>query len=906
MKFLLLLAFTLMSLLQVGYPQNTNRVKVIHIIPSEDTGQDYSPWLTDHLDTLIQSSWGKNQQWVDVKLIFQYRSTLSKLSLYDANGIFADNPASIYALKDNHYTFLGLFDGSKYNTYVDLNIPNPVVADAIVVRKFGNNIPQKIKIYGEQINGAVSADTINNTNPLLKAKPATLIGYKIPINPKKWYQLNHFDYGLDALFDGNIINEVFTGWGKVLENYDAYYPLEIGETINIQSVKFYDGNGIFINKPFKLYGITAQWERVLIATFAGNAYNQWVGPNPKDMFNFVIPEPSKANFRYLVINSFDKYPREMELYGTYTPSTVSYTLPPLKDIKMKDAFGINAFEWDFLTKENASVLDENKVKTFKPFTAFRQYMDWERLEHFENVYTYNPCYNGGWNYDAIYERCKIEGIEVLPCLQGVPDWLFNSYPDSTYHDSQIIPARYGYSFTDPNAYRDQAQVGFQYVARYGSNTQVDKRLLSVFDQPRWIGDSPNTLKVGMNIIKYIECGNERDKWWKGRKAYQTAREYAANLSAFYDGHKNTMGPGIGVKNADPNIKVVMAGLASADPGYVRGMIDWCKEFRGFKADGKVDLCWDIINFHLYSDNANSTQSGTSTRAKAPEISSAPTIAKEFVQLAHEHAYDMPVWVTELGFDLNQESILKAIPIANKSASITQADWGLRSALMYNRLGIEKSFFYKLYDFNLNDPIRFSSSGLIDSLGNRRPIADYFLQTKNLIGEYIYKETISQDPLVDRYDLNGKSAYVLMIPDEVGRTANYTLNLENISKIKIYHPKSGSDQMDSLIVKCPSEKFEVTVSETPTFILLEKDPIDNGNKITTVYPNPSSDAIFILIDDIAKINYVKLTNIKGTTLFETKNINTNEINIKALPSGNYFLTVHLKDGSIENHKVMISK
>ena len=80
----------------------------------------------------------------------------------------------------------------------------------------------------------------------------------------------------------------------------------------------------------------------------------------------------------------------------------------------------------------------------------------------------------------------------------------------------------------------------------------------------------------------------------------------------------------------------------------------------------------------------------------------------------------------------------------------------------------------------------------------------------------------------------------------------------------------------------------------------------GIKITTVYPNPSSDAIFILIDDIAKINYVKLTNIKGTTLFETKNINTNEINIKALPSGNYFLTVHLKDGSIENHKVMIAR
>lgn len=34
-----------------------------------------------------------------------------------------------------------------------------------------------------------------------------------------------------------------------------------------------------------------------------------------------------------------------------------------------------------------------------------------------------------------------------------------------------------------------------------------------------------------------------------------------------------MGTGIGVKNADPNIKVVMAGLASPNPDYVRGMID---------------------------------------------------------------------------------------------------------------------------------------------------------------------------------------------------------------------------------------------------------------------------------------------------------------------------------------------
>jgi hypothetical protein len=82
----------------------------------------------------------------------------------------------------------------------------------------------------------------------------------------------------------------------------------------------------------------------------------------------------------------------------------------------------------------------------------------------------------------------------------------------------------------------------------------------------------------MGLIKYIECENERDKWWKGRKAYQTAREYAANLSAFYDGHLNTMGAGVGVKNADKTIQVVMAGVALANTDYFNAM-KWLKDER---------------------------------------------------------------------------------------------------------------------------------------------------------------------------------------------------------------------------------------------------------------------------------------------------------------------------------------
>ena len=195
---------------------------------------------------------------------------------------------------------------------------------------------------------------------------------------------------------------------------------------------------------------------------------------------------------------------------------------------------------------------------------------------------------------------------------------------------------------------------------------------------------------------------------------------------------------------------------------------------------------------------------------------------------------MPVWITELGYDLNQGSPLKAIPIANKSEYITQADWALRSSLMYNRLGIERSFFYELYDDNFENPIQFGSSGLIDKNDIRRPAADYIYQTNKLMGDYVYKETISQDPLVDRYELNGKSVYILVVPDEKARTSKYTLDLPSVSKATIYTPKIGADAMDEVSISSIEGEFLLTVTETPIFLIPTE--INTTQKRATKIPN----------------------------------------------------------------------
>ena len=735
-------------------------------------------------------------------------------------------------------------------------------------------------------------------------------GTKITLDPKRWYQVTNATNGLDGLFDGNTQEEVLTGWGKIINYYDAYYPLHDGEEITLESIKFFDFTGSTVDQPMILSVINDQWQRIPVASFTGTVFNGWVGPYPDRGSNsseFKLDSPV-SNIRYLVLTIPNILPTEIELYGSHTPAGPSNAPARTKNIKLKDLFGVNGYEWNFQDGAHTESLVEAKVTAAKSFSGLRHYMDWEKLEADEGVYSYNPTRSGSWNYDLIYQRLKQENIEVLACLKTLPHWMLASYPEGE-RDSENVPVRYGKDFKDPLSYIEQAKVAFQYAARYGSNKNVNPALLSVSTIPRWTNDSPNEIKIGLDLIKYIECDNERDKWWKGRKGYQTSREYAANLSAFYDGHKNTMGHAIGVKNADPNMKVVIGGMVTG-PDFLKGMVDWCKEFRGYRADGSVNLCWDVVNFHLYTDDASSSQGGNSTRGAAPEKTNANEILANFVKTAKEVSQGQPVWNTEAGYDLHQSSPLKAIPIGSKSAQQTQADWILRTSLFSARHGVEKVFYYQMYDDNPEYDWMFGTSGLINDDFSRRPVADYFVQTSKLFGDYVYKETIHNDPLVDRYELNGKSLYILAVPDEVGRTAEYTLNLGGSGAASVYTPTVGSDNMAVEQKNIVNGKITVTASETPIFVI--SGSLSNARMASAapelpatspvteelnVFPNPAID--FVNIEFANEINGdvdLKVFDAATGKLFKNQRIRkmdnklSHKLGLTRLPVGSYIIEV----------------
>ena len=535
---------------------------------------------------------------------------------------------------------------------------------------------------------------------------------KIPIVASRWYQVVNAENGLDGLFDGFLDRSVQTGYNKLLDNYDAYYPLRNGETMTINRVRLYDFNDQNLDKPFTLSIITADWKRIPVARFTGERYQEWVGPDPKQPGEFRLKTPI-SGARFLLINTSGAYPSELELYGTYVPGQSTKTAPPVRQTPFRQAVGVNMFEWNMEEASRSWEVDESRIPALRSFAGVRHYLDWEKLEAKPGDYSYNMTLSGGWNYDAMYERLKAEHIDVLACLKTIPKWLENLYP-ANQRDYGNNPVRYGADLSQPESYREQARVAFQYMARYGYNKRIDPRLVTVTaEHPHWA--PANQKKIGMGLIRYIECENERDKTWKGRQGYQTACEYAANLSAFYDGHKNTLGPGTGVKNADPTVTVIIGGLAAHTTDYVRAMVDWCREFRGYLPNGRVNLCWDVMNQHLYANDAQSSQGQTvkSTRGMAPELAGVGAQAAEFVKLSHELCYDMPVWITEAGYDTNPGSPFHAIAIGPKSVEQTQADWTLRTALLYLRTGIDRVFFYQMYDENPADPTQFSSMGLIE-------------------------------------------------------------------------------------------------------------------------------------------------------------------------------------------------
>ncbi len=424
------------------------------------------------------------------------------------------------------------------------------------------------------------------------------------------------------------------------------------------------------------------------------------------------------------------------------------------------------------------------------------------MEQTQAHYSFNPCWSGSWDMDGLLSNLKTMGVTALFDLHEIPDYMLASYTSGG--DKENVPIFMGANKDLPASYIAQAKMAFQIAARYGA-TVVNTSLLSVDATLRWPGDTPNVVKTGLNTLKYIECDNERDKWWKGTNAYQTGYQYAANLSAFYDGHKNTMGAGVGVKNADPTMQVVIGGTASPVPDYFRAIIDWSIDNRGYNQDGTINLPFDVINFHCY---AGATQSGGTVAC--PEVYGMDKIIAPIVLVGLE--VNKEVWWTETGYDQQAGSPIAAPAIGSKSVPLVQADWILRTALLSARSGVNKLCFFMMDDDSPGNPVQFETSGLLDTSQSdgMKPAARYLAQAMAILKGYTFASStvLGSGAVQDTYTSASASPIkVVFMPTQTGATT--TLALTNQAVWKLSSANITPTHLTG--------QTSVQVSETPVFI-----------------------------------------------------------------------------------------
>jgi hypothetical protein len=456
----------------------------------------------------------------------------------------------------------------------------------------------------------------------------------------------------------------------------------------------------------------------------------------------------------------------------------------------------------------------------------REYHNWSWCEG--NGATAYPGYpnnqnafslwNGFWDFDAYYADLAAKGVFAYPVIQQGVSWI---------NGGAVPPVAAGSDPTIPQSYAAHADHLFQYAARYGRVKVADNLLKLATDQKR---------VSGLDTLRYIEDYNEQDANWilPSSQPLFTAAQYAAMASADYDGDERRMGTTVGVKNADPQMKLVMGGLAGSGTGvsaweksveaYVDGIRAWAASHRAgnFPAD--------VINVHYYSFGPDPFGTANPRPASSPE---ADKVQESMALLRAYRDRNLPgkeLWLTEFGYDTDNLSRLRAPAIGQNPAPIVQGQWLVRYVLALMAAGLDRAFVFMLRDGceGSNCHVQFDTCGLMTVKDKWLPKPSYFFLAtlRSRLGPFGWAgEASSDNPNVRiarfKDPSNAKGAYVLWAPTSNDTTvAAYELPIGAASsamEVRLVDQRTSGADAPLAIAQ---GTVRVDVGETPVIVLVD--------------------------------------------------------------------------------------
>lgn len=451
-----------------------------------------------------------------------------------------------------------------------------------------------------------------------------------------------------------------------------------------------------------------------------------------------FPVNRKTRWLRLSVNG-PTYVSELLVFGKRVGAVKARPVQPLGRIRptVDQLMGVNAF------------IDDPVDKIVAPAGLVREYHPWGwDVEASDGKVRFQPSGAAGgnsWFFDDYYGKLSAAGVTVCPVIWQA------ALPAFAAKSKEAKPIAPGADPEDPKSYLLHAKHFFQYAARYGSVKVPDKLLDLAAGQPR---------RSGLGSLRYLEIWNEPDKTWEGREGRFNPFELAAMASADLDGDQGRMGSGIGVRAADPKMKLVLGGLAGLDLEYLRAMKMWADSRRGgnFPAD--------VLNLHHYSSSSNEQWFQAGGHGISPEEDDLRGKLARIVRWRDLNLPKCEVWLTEYGYDTNAGSPLHVPVIGSMGAEKVQAAWLVRSVLALAAAGVDRSAQFMLRDVDSKGAGVFSTCGLVTEKGAWVPKASWHSLValkKSLKGFRFDAEVASgnKDVLVFRFRSDvGRIAFVV--------------------------------------------------------------------------------------------------------------------------------------------------
>ena len=448
-------------------------------------------------------------------------------------------------------------------------------------------------------------------------------------------------------------------------------------------------------------------------------------------------------------------------------------------------------------------------------------------------------FSNSWmgNFDKEYGDYAAAGITVVPCIQ----WDLKGNPMSYKVDGDNLPQRFEgslvkgdfYDKFNPYTYFTYADNMFAFAARYGSNNSS------------WLLETAklhtnDSAKVGLGYIKWLELGNEPDGGWNGIDNYYSAYQLAALSSAAADGHCGTLvstklsnGYHLGAKNADPYMKLAMAGISATSNEYITAFCYWMKANR---EDGIVPL--DAFNVHQYMSVQKEIVSGKYFYVGiSPEEADIVGTLSNLVEIRNKFYPEKEIWLSEFGWDTNQSyaTTNSAHAYGDFTGQQVQAMWLTRTYLLLSSIGVDKAMMYMCEDAGVEDESvgKFGTSGVIGfkydengKLVEYKKESYYYLSTlKNTLGNYRFSahiETYDENVMIQEYKMaNGKTAYALWCKTSDGTTHEaYKLKI-NGSTADLIEVEYGD--IDGVVTGLRADELgyvSIDVSEIPVYVVVD--------------------------------------------------------------------------------------